>query len=579
MNILFIIIGAAAVLFAAYKLYGSFLSRKVFQLDDSKITPAVLNNDGVDFVPTNSKFLTGQHFSAISGAGPISGPIIAGIMFGWVPALIWILIGSVFIGGVHDMGSIISSVRHQAKSITEVIRINVSKRAWILFLVFIWISLVYVIVAFTDITSSSFTGTVVLENGESVGGGAIATSSLLYLILPMFMGLLLKKTKLSLTWATIIFLPLVGFSIWIGSYIPFQLESIFNVSVLSAHKIWNAFLLIYCLIASVIPMWLLLQPRGHLGGYFMYASLLTAAIGLIFGGFSINYPAFTTFGDENQSGWFPMFPILFITVACGACSGFHSLVGSGTTSKQLKKESDSKIVGYGMMLMEAMVAVVALACVMILFENDNLVKSSPNFIFASGIGKFVELIGISAAFGISFGLMAFTTFVYDTLDVCARLSRYIIQELTGWKNLPGKILAATISVGVPLFFVSINLTDANGNIVPSWKIFWNIFGSSNQMLASITLLGISVWLHQCSKRKKAWLITFIPALFMYLISNWALLVLIQQNWFTDGKLSLNSNPIPIVSVVICLLSLILAIEMFYVIFFKKKVITTPVISS
>ncbi len=570
MNILFIIIGAALILYGAYRIYGSFLAKKVFNLDDSNITPSVLENDGVDFVPTDSKFLTGQHFSAISGAGPISGPIIAGIMFGWVPALIWILIGSIFIGGVHDMGSVISSVRHRAKSITEVIRSNVSKRAWLLFLIFIWISLVYVIVAFTDITSSSFTGIVVLENGEKVGGGAIATSSLLYLLLPMFMGLLLKKTKLSLTWATVIFLPLVGLSIWIGPYIPIQLETIFNISVLTSHKIWNAFLLIYCLVASLIPMWLLLQPRGHLGGYFMYLSLATAALGLIFGGFSINYPALTTFGDETQNGWFPMFPLLFVTVACGACSGFHSLVGSGTTSKQLYKESDSKVVGYGMMLMEAMVAVVALACVMILFENDELVKSSPNFIFASGIGKFVELIGIPAAFGISFGLMAFTTFVYDTLDVCARLSRYIIQELTGWKNLTGKIIAAVISVGVPLFFVSINLTDADGNIVPSWKIFWNIFGSSNQLLASMTLLGITVWLYKTSKRKRIWIVTFIPALFMFVLSNWALVVLIIENWVVDGKFIPNGNPVPIVSLVIGILSFLTAIEIFYVLFFKRK---------
>jgi carbon starvation protein len=559
MNILFLIIGAAVVFFIAYKLYGSFLAKKVYSLDDSCVTPAVRNDDGVDYVPTSSKFLTGQHFSAISGAGPITGPIIAGIMFGWAPALLWIVLGSIFIGGVHDMGSLVASIRHNAMSITEVVKKNVSKRAWILFLIFIWLALVYVVVAFTDITSSSFVGKVVLENGDKVEGGAIATSSLLYLVLPLIMGVLLKKTKLSLGWATAIFLPLVGLSIWIGPYIPFSVESIFGISTLSAQKVWNGFLLIYCFVASLIPMWLLLQPRGHLGGYFMYASLLTAALGLIFGGFSISYPAFI--GNEGTgSSMFPMFPLLFVTVACGACSGFHAMVSSGTSSKQLKKESDSKVVGYGMMLMEAMVAVVALACVMIMTKDNALLKSAPNFIFASGIGKFVELIGIPAAFGIAFGLMAFTTFVYDTLDVCTRLARYIIQELTGWTNMAGKIFAAAISIVVPFFFVTMRLEDAAGKAIPAWKMFWNIFGASNQLLAALALLAVSVWLFNSAKRRWAWLVTFVPALWMFLMSNWALLLLIRNNWFVNGTFALNSKPVPIIAIVLLVLSLVLAVE-------------------
>jgi carbon starvation protein len=471
MNILFLIIGSAVLFYIAYRLYGTFLANKVFTLNDSCETPATKSNDGVDFVPTNSKFLTGQHFSAISGAGPITGPIIAGIMFGWLPALLWIILGSIFIGGVHDMGTLIASVRHNAQSITEVVRKNISKRAWILFLIFCWFALVYVIVAFTDITSSAFVGTITLDNGQKVGGGAIATSSMLYLVLPIIMGILLKKTKLSLTWATIIFLPLVGFSIWIGSFIPLNIEAIFGLSMYESQKVWNGFLLIYCFVASLIPMWLLLQPRGHLGGYFMYASLATAAIGLIFGGFNITYPALMNLGNPGDF-WFPMFPLLFVTVACGACSGFHALVSSGTTSKQLEKESDSKVVGYGMMLMEAMVGVVALACVMIIAKDSELLKSSPNFIFASGIGRFVELIGIPAVLGISFGLMAFTTFVYDTLDVCTRLARYIIQELTGWTTTSGKLFAAFISIGIPFFLVTMKMTDTAGNIIPAWKVFF-----------------------------------------------------------------------------------------------------------
>lgn len=570
MNILFLILGVSVLFFAAYKLYGSFLSKKVFELDDSRTTPAVTCNDGVDYVPISSKFLMGQHFSAIAAAGPITGPIIAGVMFGWAPALIWIILGSIFIGGVHDMGALIASVRHKARSITEVVKENVSKRAWILFMIFVWMALIYVIIAFTDITSSSFVGTVTLENGETVGGGAIATSSLLYLALPIIMGILLKTSKLSLTWATVIFLPLVGIAIWVGPYIPLDLGYTMGLAPHDAQKVWNVFILAYCFIASIIPMWILLQPRGHLGGYFLYAALISAAIGLMFGGFTIQYPAFINLEGGTRNFWFPMFPVLFITVACGACSGFHAMVGSGTTSKQLAKESDSKVVGYGMMIMEGMVAVISLACVMILVKDNPVVSKSPNFIYASGIGKFVELIGIPAALGISFGLMAFTTFVYDTLDVCTRLARYIIEELTGWKTKIGRAFAAAITIGVPLIFVTATLNDAKGNPVPAWKVFWSIFGASNQLLAALALLGITVWLYKTAKNKYAWIVAFIPACWMFLMSNWALLVLVRDAWFKNGIFQLNTNSVPWVAVVLLVLSVLMAAETMYAVFFKKE---------
>ena len=216
MSIIFIVLAMSGLLYIAYRTYGTFLAKKVFDLDDTFKTPAVEMEDGLDYVPTEPKFLMGQHFSAIAAAGPITGPIIAGIAYGWVPALIWILIGSIFIGGVHDMGALIASVRNKGRSITETVRMNVSRNAWILFNLFVFVTLVMIVVAFTDITTSSFVNAIDIGNGEMVGGGAIATSSLLYLALPIIMGVLLKYTKLSLTWATIIFLPLVGVAIWVG---------------------------------------------------------------------------------------------------------------------------------------------------------------------------------------------------------------------------------------------------------------------------------------------------------------------------------------------------------------------------
>jgi carbon starvation protein len=557
MSIIFIVLGMAVLFYIAYRTYGTFLAKKVYELDDKNVTPSVEMEDGLDYVPTEPKFLLGQHFSAIAAAGPITGPIIAGIAYGWVPALLWILVGSIFIGGVHDMGALVASIRNKGRSITETVRMNVSRSAWVLFNLFIFVTLVMIVVAFTDITTSSFVNVIDLENGQTVGGGAIATSSLLYLALPIIMGLLLKFTKLNLTWATIIFLPLVAVAIWVGQYIPFNLQQILGLETpLAAQKVWNVIIMIYCLVAAVLPVWMLLQPRGHLGGYFLYAAVIVAAIGVLFGGFKVNYPAFTKpVGGEGF--WFPMFPMLFITVACGAVSGFHSLVGSGTTSKQLKRESDSKIIGYGAMLMEGVVAVIALSTVMILASDSELLKKSPNFVYASGIGNFMQLIGVSPAFGISFGLMAFTTFVYDTLDICTRLGRYIIQELTNWKGWFGRIVSTVITGGTPMFLILITLHDAEGNAVPAWKVFWNTFGASNQLLAALALIGLTIWLLNTSKYKKAWIVTFVPAVLMFIMSSWALVRMFLTYTVKDGVFAFPAGPNIIVPIA-CVIYLALA---------------------
>jgi carbon starvation protein len=303
-----IVVVCSVILLIGYFTYGKFLSNKVFQLDDSRKTPSVEMDDGVDYVPADAKYLAGQHFSAIAAAGPIVGPIVAGTLFGWVPALIWVLVGSIFIGGVHDMGALIASVRHKARSITEVVRENVSQRAFILFMVFIWITLVYIIVAFTDITARSFVGVITLEDGTKLAGGALATSSIIYIILPIIMGLLLKFTRMNLWVATAIFLPLVGVAIWIGPYIPLSLDTMLAMTPNDASKIWAALILVYCLVCAVLPMWMLLQPRGHLGGFFLYASLAAASIGVIFGGFEVKYPAFVKNFDDMGAFFFPCFP-------------------------------------------------------------------------------------------------------------------------------------------------------------------------------------------------------------------------------------------------------------------------------
>jgi carbon starvation protein len=557
MTLITLALFSAAVLLAAYFTYGRLLAR-LFELDPRRQTPAVALRDDVDYSPIEPKFLLSQHFSAIAAAGPIVGPILAGVMFGWLPALLWILIGAIFIGGVHDMSSLTASIRHKARSIADVVREHMSDRSYLMFLSFIWIALVYIIVAFTDVTASSFVGQTRLDNGEIVSGPGIASSSLLYLALPIVMGLLLRYTRLSLNWATVIFLPLIGLTIYAGQYIPFDLGGLLGVEQAQAQKIWGVLLLLYCLVAGVVPMWMLLQPRGHLGGYFLYVALAAGMAGLLFAGKEIQYPAFTAWTARNGD---MLFPFLFITIACGACSGFHSLIASGTTSKQLKSETDARSIGYGAMLLEAMVAIISLSCVMILAVDSTALAGSPNLIYGLGIGSFLETFGIPAALAVSFALMAFTTFVYDTLDVCTRLGRYIIEELTGWHDAKGKWLGTALTAGVPLFFIFQDSFDAAGRPQPVWKTFWSLFGASNQLLAALTLLGVTVWLWRTRRAQWVWIVTGIPTLWMYVMSTWALVAMTWPKFRSEsGGFELTGDPVAWAGVVLVALAALMLVE-------------------
>lgn len=559
MSLLAVVIISAVCLGTAYVVYGSTLAR-LLRLDPKAVTPAVELRDDIDYAPIEPKYLMSQHFSAIAAAGPIVGPILAGVMFGWLPALIWILVGSIFIGGVHDITSLVASVRHKARSIAEVVRVHMSRRSYVLFLIFIWIALVYIIVAFTDIVAGSFVGTQVLENGMEISGGGVATSSMLYLALPVIMGCLLRFTRLSVNWATIIFLPLVAFAIWVGQKIPFDLAALLGASEAGARRTWDVILLGYCFVASIVPLWLLLQPRGHLGGYFLYIALLGGMLGLMLGGRSAEYPAFVGWNAANGD---PLFPILFITIACGACSGFHSIIASGTTSKQLRTETDAKVVGYGSMLLEGMVAVVSLCCVMMLTRESAIaLQGKPNYIYAQGIGSFLSTIHVPASFAISFGLLAFTTFVYDTLDVCTRLGRYILQELTGAKGKAGRWVATAVTAGTPLLFVMQQATDAKGNVIPAWRVFWGLFGASNQLLAALTLVGVTVWLWRTYRARWVWFVAGVPTVFMYCMSGWALLRYARAGFFTEDwhYKGLPGEAVPWAAVVLVGLAALLLIE-------------------
>lgn len=555
MSLLTVALTCAALFALAYYFYGRLLVR-LFRLNRDAQTPAVALRDDVDYVPIAPKFLLGQHFSAIAAAGPIVGPIMAGMMFGWLPALLWIVVGSIFIGGVHDFAALVASIRHKANTIAQIVRQEMTRTSYMLFMIFVWIALVYVVVAFTDIVANSFVGTQALGGGVEVTGGGIAASSMIYLVLPVIMGLLLRYTKLSLGLATVIFLPLVGVAIWVGQYIHLDFTSVFHLKAAQAVLLWDVLLLAYCFVASLVPMWLLLQPRGHLGGYFLYCALGAGMLGVLFGGHGVEYPAFTGWSTTRGE---MLFPMLFITIACGACSGFHALIASGTTSKQLKLETDAKPVGYGAMLLEGMVAVVSLCCLMMLPRDTKM--TNPNYIYASGIGNFLQLIHIPAALGVSFGLLAFTTFVYDTLDVCTRLGRYIMQELTGWPGKGGRWVATAVTVIVPLFFVTQTVTE-RGAQVPAWRRFWPLFGASNQLLAALALLGITVWLYRTRRKWWVWLVVGLPGAFMYVMSNWALLGFIKRGFVKpEGGLTLASGDlVGWVALLLAALALLMLLE-------------------
>lgn len=542
MNLYWIALAGGALFLGAYFTYGRFLGRH-FNLNENRKTPAEEVDDGVDFIPTKKEFLLGQHFSAIAAAGPIVGPILAGLWFGWLPVLIWIVGGTIFFGAVHDFSSLVGSVRHRATSIADIVKDYFGPQGHVFFLLFVWFSLIYVITAFTDITSSSFV--------EPELGGGVATSSLLYLLIGVAMGFTLYKFKMPLGLATFIFLPLVMLAIWFGRMIPL---TILPAAGLSSQQIWNFILLAYCFIASVIPVWALLQPRGYLGGFFLYVTLAAGIVGLFLGGEKIQYPAFIGFVSEKG---LPLFPLLFVTVACGACSGFHGIVCSGTTSKQIAKETDCRMVGYGGMLLEGLVAVIALSTVMILSKADPLVNASPDRVYAEGLSRFVQNFGIPRDFARAFTLLAFTTFIYDTLDVATRLARYIFEELTSWKNAWGRIVATLASLAIPLVCVSLKMTDSAGHLIPAWKVFWTIFGTSNQLLAALTLMILSVWLHRSGK---SWWMSAIPMVLMMVMTMWSLLLMIKPMVIGLFAGNFRVDPIGIVSVLLFCLAFLLIIE-------------------
>jgi carbon starvation protein len=516
------------LLLAAYRFYGRYLDRQL-AIDPSAPTPANSERDGVDYVAANNAVLFGHHFSSIAGAGPIVGPIIAGLAFGWVPALLWIILGAILVGGVHDYTALMASIRHRGHTIGQVCRQYLSPFTYYLFLLFIWLALIYVIIVFLDLTATTFAPSIPASATPDTAaaltarGGNVATSSVLYIVIALLFGLSVYKLKLPFRVASLIFVPLVFAALWLGSRYPLTPDLV-PAFLGSTKNFWSLALLVYCFAASVTPVWILLQPRDYLSSFLLIACLAGGALGIIVGGLNggipLQYAAFRGFYNEDfHLG--PLYPALFITIACGAVSGFHSIVASGTTSKQLNNEASAKPVAYGGMLVEAGLAVVSLAAVMVLAKPSG---QSPVAVFAGGMGRFFSMFGFPESAATTFGLLAVSTFLLTTLDTCTRLARFIFQEMFRVNGPVARIAGTAVSLLLPAFLVFQQI-EINGQAVPAWKAIWPAFGASNQLLAALALLVVYAWLRSEGRKTRY---VLLPMVFMCVTTLTALALLAWQ---------------------------------------------------
>ena len=508
MTALLIILAAVALLVIGYVVYGSWLAKQ-WGIDPTKKTPAYEKTDGVDYVPAKPAVLMGHHFSSIAGAGPINGPIQAAV-FGWVPVFLWCVIGGIFFGGLQDFGSLFASIRHDGKSVGEIIKDSMGSRAKKLFIIFALLVLILVIASFVNVVAGTFfTAADAAKTFGFVtnptGAQSTAMISLLFIVLAIVYGILTNKCGLKTLPATIIGIVGIVLITIIGLKVGFAMT----------RTAWIVFIGIYIAVASLVPVWILLQPRDYLSSFLLYAMMILAIAGIIGSAFTgnatFNIPAFTGW----KTGIGTMFPALFITVACGACSGFHSLISTGTSSKQLDNESHAKAIGYGSMLIESALGIISLIAVGMVFDKY---KSggfgSPSAAFGAGLAVLFGKEG-STVYNTIFALLtlAVSVFALTSLDTGTRLSRFMFSELflkegeATWKDAKGirKLLAN------PIFGTAIMVLI--GCILGGLKLsaIWGLFGAANQLLAGIALMAVAAWLGQAGKNNKMF---FIPMIFM-----------------------------------------------------------------
>ena len=522
MNGILLLLGTTAFFAAAYFLYGGLIER-VLGVDPSRATPARTHGDGVDYVPAHPAVLFGHHFASIAGAGPIVGPIAAAY-FGWGAVLLWVALGCVFIGAVHDMVSLFLSVRHEGRSIASVIETVLGRPGKLLFLVFCWSTLVLVCAEFTRQVAVTF-----------VHSPEVASASLLFIALAVVFGIATNRLKVPVLAATAVFVPVMFGCIWVGTRFPLDLVALCGLTETGAQRAWTLVLLAYCFLASTLPVWLLLQPRDYLNSYLLYAMMALGFLGVFAASPEIRLDAFAGWHAANAKGVAqPLFPVLFITIACGACSGFHALVASGTTAKQIDSERHIRPVAYGGMLLEGVLAVLALIAVGRFAQADlapQLAKPGPVALFAGGLASFCTKLGIPEQAGYTFMCLAVSAFLMTSVDTATRLARFTWQELftgpQGRTRPPNPFVSPVsnmyVATGLVVALVALLLL---GNPEAA-KNLWNVFASANQLLAGLTLFTASLWLY---KNRQAWWITLFPMLFMLAVSSTGLYLLCTGSW-------------------------------------------------
>lgn len=544
MNGCLLLLIAVAYFVGAYFLYGKFLSR-VFKIDPDRTTPAHTMKDGVDYMPASPYVLFGHHFASIAGSGPILGPIFAAEL-GWGPALLWIFIGCVFVGAMHDFASLFLSVRNQGKSISYVIEKLIGYSGRMFFSIFCWATLALVVAVFGIMTADIFANT-----------PSVATASLLFIALAPVFGLFVNNRILSAGKASLIFVPLTFFTVYVGLKFPLDLTAVagkygYTLTPDDCRNIWLFILGIYIFVASIVPVQWLLQPRDYLNSFLLYAMLIMGFLGIIFCAPDISQESFKGLSVTEPNGTVKyIFPTLFIVIACGACSGFHSLVASGTSSKQIASERHIQPIGYGAMLLEGVLAVISLISVIYLSSGDfTRALSSPPLAFAGGIAHFSESLGIPSDLSLPFVSLVLAAFMMTSLDTATRLGRFIWQEIMCGKSevseedpeveiiekkryhISGKFVRGIFAFFRNKIVASVIIVGSAGVLSFSGeaKSLWPVFGSANQLLAALTLLGISLYL---IKNKSHSIIALLPMMFMMTMSCWGLINILIS---TDSRI-------------------------------------------
>ena len=566
MSALVILLCAVVLLALGYIFYGSWLAKQ-WGVDPNRETPAHTSYDGKDFVPANPAVLMGHHFSSIAGAGPINGPILASV-FGWVPVFLWCVLGGIFFGGMHDFGALFASIRHNGGSIGEVIKDSMGVKAQRLFIVFALAVLILVIASFTAVVAGTFASSgPFISTGDQAGNPANASTamtSMLFIVIAAIFGYFVYRKNAKVGPATIIGIIGIVAIVVLGQFLNLNASRTF----------WVLFIAVYVTVASLLPVWILLQPRDYLSSFLLYGMMILAVISIVGGTFTgaatVQIPAFT--GWKTSGG--TLFPALFITVACGACSGFHSLISSGTSSKQIDNEKDAKVIGYGSMIIESALGVISLIAVGVVFsraaQGGGSDFTTPPQAFAGGIATMFA--SFAGGYPVIYNLftLAVSVFALTSLDSATRLCRYLFAELlTPEGKTHEDLTGAAKFFSTPIVSTLIMVIIGCGMGFLNLGTIWSVFGAANQLLAGVAMLGVCTWLGKIGKNNKMF---YFPMCFMLIatITFLCMTIISKIGLIAAGGADWGQYYVAIWSALLVVLAVILAINAIKTLANQKK---------